>query len=96
MDNQEAILNAELKERIKHQNTLVDIRNILATESGKRFIKYLFESFEVGELPVQGAEGSFLFDHLGFLRAGNSIFKIVAQANPEVARIIFRISVKLT
>ncbi len=75
----------EIKERLRHRDALLDIQAILATKSGRNFVKYLFESFDVGELPIIGLTGEFLADHLGFLRAGNSIFKIIAQANAEVA-----------
>ena len=33
-------------------------------------------------------EGNFLHDKLGFLRAGNSIYKLVAEANAEMAATI--------
>lgn len=64
---------------------LLDIQAILATKVGKNFITYLFVNLEVGELPVIGLSGEFLLDRLGFLRAGNSIFKMVAEASPEIA-----------
>lgn len=75
----------EIKEAIEHRDVLLDIRAILATSSGKNFFKYLFKHLEVNELPPLGLEGSFLMDKLGFLRAGNSIFKLVAEADPAIA-----------
>lgn len=78
----------DLKERVRHRDTILDIQAILATKNGKNFIKYLFESFEVGSLPPRGLTGEVLMDMLGFLRAGNSVFKIVAEANPEVAALL--------
>lgn len=78
----------ELKDRLEHREVLQNIQAVLATKAGKDFIKYLFRNFEVGELPVVGIEGSFLMDRLGFLRAGNSVFKIVSEANPEQAGLI--------
>lgn len=78
----------EFKERVEHQTALLDIKEVLATKAGKAFIEYLFKSFEVGEIPVIGLTGDLLMDRLGFLRAGNSIFKIVAEANPEIAGMI--------
>lgn len=84
-NEQTEIANEELRERLKHRDVLLDIQAVLATKSGKNFIKYLFESFEVGEMPAIGITGDFLMDRLGFLRAGNSIFKIIAEASPEMA-----------
>lgn len=78
-------LNEEMKERVEHRNMLLDIQAVLATKQGRSFIKYLLRSFEVGELPQIGLSGDFLMDRLGFLRAGNSIFKIVAEADPAMA-----------
>ena len=73
------------KEQKEHRDMLLDIQAVLATKPGRNFISYLFINFEVGELPVMGLTGEFLLDRLGFLRAGNSIFKIVAEASPEIA-----------
>jgi len=78
-------MNDYYKEQQEHRDMLLDIQAVLATKSGKNFIKYLFVNFEVGELPVIGLTNEFLLDRLGFLRAGNSIFKIVAEASPEIA-----------
>lgn len=78
-------VDSELREQLEHREVLQSIQSILITKPGRDFIKYLFKSFEVGELPAVGIEGSFLMDRLGFLRAGNSVFKIVAEANAEQA-----------
>jgi hypothetical protein len=75
----------DIKEAIEHRDVLLAIRAILSTSSGKLFFKYLFKHFEVSELPEIGLDEQFLRDKLGFLRAGNSIFKLVAEANAEVA-----------
>lgn len=84
-DKSQDQLNQEMKERAMHQAVLSDIQTLLATKSGKNFVKYLFQSFDVGEVPVFGATGDYLQSYLGMLRAGNSIFKIVSEANPDVA-----------
>ena len=76
--------NEELKEQVKHHAVLQDIQAVLATKSGKNFIKYLFENLEVCELPPLGLSGDLLMDKLGCLRAGNAILKIVMEANPDV------------
>lgn len=75
----------EVAEAIEHRDMLLDVRAILATTSGRNFFKYLFEHFEVTQLPDLGLEGNLLMEKLGFLRAGNAIFKLVAEANAEMA-----------
>lgn len=78
-------LNQEMKERLEHRDVLESIKELLTTNSGRRFVKYLFKNLDVCELPAIGMTGDFLMDRLGFLRAGNSIFKIVAEANHKAA-----------
>jgi hypothetical protein len=78
-------LTEDIKERIEHRDALLDIRGILKTEPGQRFFKYLFKNFEIGQVPAQGLEGSFLHDRIGFLRAGRSIFEIASEADFEMA-----------
>ena len=85
LDEQKEILNEEMKERLEHRGVLQDIQWLIDTKAGKNFVKYLFKNFEVGELPPVGINGDLLMDRLGFLRAGNSIFKIIAEANSEAA-----------
>lgn len=75
----------DIREAIEHRDMLLDIRALLATSSGKNFFKYLFKHFQVGELPEMGLDGTMLADTLGFLRAGNSVFKLVAEADAEMA-----------
>jgi hypothetical protein len=75
----------ELREAIEHRDALMDIRAILSTASGKRFFKYLIKNLEVGELPPLGIEGTLLSDKLGFLRAGNAVFKLTCEADFTVA-----------
>jgi len=73
---------------VEHQDALLAVNAIIHTPSGKKFIKYLFKSLDVCELPELGFTGELLHEKLGFLRAGNSIFKIVAEANHEVAAVL--------
>ncbi len=80
-----ALTEEEIREAIEHRDVLLDIRAILATASGKNFFKYLFKALDVCELPEPGLDNDFLRDQLGFLRSGNAIFKLVSEANPEVA-----------
>jgi len=75
----------EIKERIEHREVLLDIQALLVTSSGKNFIKYLFKTLDVLELPPLGLTGDILMDKLGSLRTGNSIFKLIAEASPDIA-----------
>jgi len=86
--NEEMIDFEESKERrdiLEHQDVLLAIIQILKSKEGQDIFKYLFKSFDVGELPEQGLEGLQLHDRLGFLRAGNSIFKLISEADPKIA-----------
>jgi hypothetical protein len=69
----------------EHRDVLLAIKTELTTVSGRIFFKYLFKSLGVGELPELGLEGNLLMDKLGFLRAGNAVFNLVAQADPSWA-----------
>lgn len=75
----------EVSERIEHRDAVLDVRAIYSTLSGRRFLKYLLKNFEVATLPPQGLEGSLLFEALGFLRAGKSIWELMAEADPTMA-----------
>ena len=63
---------------------LLDLRAVLATQSGKRAFKYLLKHLGVNELPEMGLTGELLMDKLGFLRAGNAVFRLLAEADVEV------------
>lgn len=79
------MLEQEMKERAEHRDALISINNILNTKDGKFFVKYLLKNFDVGEMPEFGLTGDSLMDRIGFLRAGNSVFKIIAEANSDIA-----------
>ena len=71
------------KEIQEHQDVILNLRAILATPSGRDFIRYLFKSLDVAEVPEFGLEGNLLMDRIGFLRAGHSIFKLVSEADSD-------------
>lgn len=75
----------EIKERIEHRDALLNIRAVITTSSGRAFIKYLIKHLEVAELPDFGLEGDLLREKLGFLRAGQSIFKLISEASHMTA-----------
>lgn len=79
------IAEEDIRARIEHRDTLLHIQAMLATLSGRHFVKYLFREFEVTKLPPLGMEGNQLMDKIGSLRAGQAIFEIVAEASPELA-----------
>lgn len=75
----------ERREAIEHRETLIHLRAVLATDSGREVFKYFMKHFEVGKLPALGIEGSLLMDKIGTLRAGAAIFEILSEANPDIA-----------
>lgn len=75
----------ELSEALEHRDLLLHVRAVLATVSGRHFFRYIFRHLNIRDLPELGLEGQILFERLGFLRASNAIFEIVAEASPELA-----------
>lgn len=72
-------------EAIEHRDMLLDLRAILKTTSGMKVFKYFFKHFGVGELPELGLPNEILLDKLGYLRAGNAMFKLLSEADPIVS-----------
>lgn len=66
---------------IEHDMMLSNIKILIKQPTGRAFIKYLLKHFGVGELPPLNIDESFRQDMIGFLRAGESIFNICAQAD---------------
>ena len=85
MDQQRTISHEEAMEIAEHQQMISAIQTVVQTKAGKDFVKYLLKSFDIGELPAVGTSGDFLMDRLGFLRAGQSVFKMIAEASPDIA-----------
>lgn len=75
----------ERLEYAKHQDALMNIRGLLQTKEGQKFVKYLFESLGVGELPEIGVTGEMMHERLGLTRAAQSVFSLISQANAEIA-----------
>lgn len=78
-------LDQEQKEALEHRDVLLALRAIIQTEHGRKLFKYLFKTLQVNELPAKGLDGDILHDTLGYLRSGREIFKIVAEADADVA-----------
>jgi len=83
--NKQELTEEQMKAAIEHRDMLLDLRSVLASEPGKRVFKYLFKHLLVGDVPELGLEGPILHDRLGSLRTGNAIFKIVAEADWQIA-----------
>jgi len=84
-ENPQGMTDEQVREAIEHRDVLLAVRSVLDTKSGKALFKYLFSHFEVGNVPPEGLEGNVLFEFLGFLRAGNSIYKLTCEADAETA-----------
>ena len=76
--------NDAMKKRKALRNLLVLIRQ----PEGREFFKYLFEEFAIGDLPPVGVPESVLYHDIGFLKAGQTIFELVAQADAHLASLI--------
>lgn len=72
------------KEALEHRDILDSIAVVMSMSHGRKFIKYLFKSFSVGEFPPVGLKGEDLLEFMAFLRAGNEIYKIVLEACPDL------------
>lgn len=68
----------------KNHQAAGHLATILTTKSGTEFLKYLFESFEVGEAPPMGLKGDDLIEFVSRQRVGNSIYKLAMAANPKL------------
>ena len=75
----------ENKERLEHRDALLAIGAIIKTSEGIKLFRYLFKSLDVKELPDPSMEGNILHEYLGFLRAGNSIYKLTCEADADAA-----------
>jgi hypothetical protein len=60
---------------------LMNLKTVLDTQSGTELFKYLFKHFMVTETVPIGLPDEVKNDWLGYIRAGQSLFSIVAQAD---------------
>jgi hypothetical protein len=70
-------------EQLKHDEILKSISVVISSPHGKKFIKYLFNEFSIGGFPPVGLYGEALTEYMAYLRAGNSIYKMVLESAPE-------------
>lgn len=77
--------NLDNQARLEHRDVLLAIGAIIKTKEGQTLFKYLFKSLDVAKLPEPELDGKILHEYLGFLRAGNSIYKLACEADAEIA-----------
>ena len=82
---EEYLQQQELREHLEHRDVLLAIGVLIKQKEGLQLFKYLFKSLEVATVPDAGMEDKELHDLLGFLRAGNSIYKLVCEADFTIA-----------
>lgn len=73
------------REQIEHRDVLLAIASLIKTKEGNQLFSYLFKNFEATNLPDRTMQGEVLHEYLGFLRAGNSIYKLACEADSEMA-----------
>lgn len=75
-------------EQIEHEAALRDITLVLSTGPGRNLMKYLFKSFCVGEMPDAYLDERLRSELIGFMRAGNSLFQLAAEADANTSAMI--------
>ena len=83
--SEQVFTEEDRREAIEHRDMLLDLRSVLATVSGVRMMRYLFMHLGVGELPEIGLPNDIMLDKMGYLRAGNAVFKLASEADPAIA-----------
>lgn len=73
------------KEALEHRDVLLALGVILKQKEGQNLFKYLFKSLEVTCAPEPYLKDEVLHEYLGHMRAGNSIYKLVCEADCEIA-----------
>lgn len=72
----------------EHETMLIDLSHVMGTAQGRGVLKYLIKHFGVGDLPAPGLPEDIAKEYIGWLRAGQSIFEIAAQADSAKASMI--------
>ena len=70
---------------LEHRDVLLSIKALLKTKEGQQLFKYLFKNLDITCTPDKMMEGNELSEYLGFLRAGNSIYKLACEADPDMS-----------
>lgn len=89
MTIQEELQNYDIEvarqEALEHRDVLLAIGVLLKQKEGLTLFSYLFKNLDVAELPDRTLTGEDLQEYLGFLRAGNSIYKLACEADADIA-----------
>lgn len=72
-------------ERAKHLKVLMDIRKLMTMPEGRTVFKYLIDAGGVADPPIVFPDEKLTYKYMGLLEFGNSIFKLLTQADPDVA-----------
>ena len=75
-------------ELLEHETMVQNLSLVLNTDFGRGFIKYLLKHFGFGDLPAINSPENLRDEYIGFLRAGQSLFEIVSQADAIKAGLI--------
>ena len=78
------MIEDSVREALEHDQIKASINILLTQSHGKKFIKYLFTNYSVGDFAPVGMSGDSLLEYNAWLRAGNEIYKIVLEAAPEL------------
>ena len=78
------MLSEEEREYILERDAIMNLGSVLKTQPGREFMKYLFRTMLVGDVPPAGLSGELLHDMLGAMRAGKTVYNLAAQADAEV------------
>jgi len=85
----------ERQEALEHRDVLLAIGVLLKQQEGVQLFEYLFKTLDVTQLPESDMEDKILHEYLGFLRAGNAIYKLVCEADHvEAASILSKLERK--
>lgn len=81
MTKEEFINNIEEQREISLKEA---ITKVMGSHEGRTFVKYLLDSFNVFNAAPIGLYGDQLIDYNSYLRAGNTILKLILKNNPEL------------
>lgn len=76
------------EEKLERQNAQKAIQDVLARNTGKPLIKYLFKLFGVGSIPMAGLPTDLLNVEIGRLQMAEELFDFVAEADYNSAGLI--------
>jgi hypothetical protein len=75
----------ERQSRLQHRDVLLAIGVLLQQKEGLTLFKYLFKNLDVVAKPDLNLDEKLLWQQIGFLNAGHSIFELICEADPNIA-----------